>query len=53
MGLLPWGLNYRSIAQQLFLSAHTVKSHIKNIYKKLHVNSRAEAVGKALKDKLI
>lgn len=51
--LLCDGLNYRSIAQQLFLSAHTVKSHIKNIYKKLHVNSRAEAVGKALKDKLI
>ena len=51
--LLCEGLNYRSIAEQLFLSAHTVKSHIKNIYKKLHVNSRAEAVKKALKDGLI
>lgn len=47
------GLNYKTIADQLFLSAHTVKTHIKNIYKKLHVNSRAEAVSKAIKDKLI
>lgn len=47
------GLNYRSIAEKLFLSAHTVKSHIKNIYRKLHVNSRAEAVSKAIKDRLI
>ena len=51
--LLCEGHNYRSIAEQLFLSAHTVKSHIKNIYKKLHVNSRAAAVQKAIKDKLI
>ncbi len=51
--LLCKGMNYRSIAEQLYLSAHTVKSHIKNIYKKLHVNSRAEAVSKAIKDKLI
>ena len=51
--LLCDGMNYRSIADQIFLSAHTVKSHIKNIYKKLHVNSRAEAVKKAIKDKLI
>ncbi len=51
--LLCDGLNYRSIADKLFLSTHTVKSHIKNIYKKLHVNSRGEAVSKAIKDKLI
>ena len=51
--LLCEGMNYRSIADQIFLSAHTVKSHIKNIYRKLHVNSRAEAVSKAIKDKLI
>ena len=51
--LLCAGLNYRSIADQIFLSAHTVKSHIKNIYRKLHVHSRAEAVSKAIKDKLI
>ncbi|MEM7572897.1 MAG: response regulator transcription factor [Bacteroidota bacterium] len=51
--LLCDGLHYRAIADQLFLSAHTVKSHIKNIYSKLHVHSRAEAVKKAIGDKLI
>lgn len=51
--LLCDGMNYRSIAEKLFISAHTVKSHIKNIYRKLHVTSRAEAVRKAIKDKLI
>ena len=51
--LLCEGMNYRSIAEKIFLSSHTVKSHIKNIYKKLHVNSRAEAVKKAIKDNLL
>ena len=53
LNLLCEGMNYRSIAEKIFLSAHTVKTHIKNIYKKLHVNSRAEAVNKAIRDKLI
>ncbi len=47
------GENYKVIADALFVSGHTVRSHIKNIYKKLHVNSRAEAVKKAMKDKLV
>ena len=47
------GQNYKVIAEHLCVSGHTVRTHIKNIYKKLHVNSRAEAVKKALKDKLI
>lgn len=47
------GLQYRTIGERLFLSPHTVKTHLKNIYSKLHVHSRAEAVRKALKDKLI
>lgn len=51
--LLSNGMNYRSIAAQLFLSPHTVKTHIKNIYGKLHVNSRAAAVKKAIEDGLI
>lgn len=51
--LLSEGLNYRSIAEKLFLSPHTIKSHIKNIYAKLHVHTRAEAVKKAIKNKLI
>jgi DNA-binding NarL/FixJ family response regulator len=51
--LLCDGQHYRSIAEQLFLSTHTIKSHIKNIYQKLHVHSRAEVVKKAIKDNLI
>lgn len=46
------GENYKTIADALFVSGNTVRAHIKNIYKKLHVNSRAEAVSKALKEKL-
>lgn len=51
--LLCEGENYKSIADVLFVSSNTVKSHIKNIYKKLHVHNRAEAVAKAFKDDLI
>ncbi len=51
--LLSEGLNYRSIAEKIFLSPHTIKTHIKNIYAKLHVHTRAEAIKKAIKDKLI
>jgi DNA-binding NarL/FixJ family response regulator len=51
--LLCDGKNYRVIADQLFISAHTVRTHIKNIYEKLQVNSRAEAVQKAYRDKLV
>lgn len=47
------GDNYKSIADLLFISGHTVRAHIKSIYKKLHVNSRAEAVKRAINDKLI
>jgi DNA-binding NarL/FixJ family response regulator len=51
--LLCRGDNYKMIAEALFVSPNTIKAHIKNIYKKLHVNSRAEAVSKAHKDRLI
>jgi len=46
------GLSYKKIAETLFISLDTVRSHIKNIYHKLHVSSKSEAVAKALKDKL-
>ena len=41
------------IADALFISPHTVRTHIKNIYKKLHVHSRASAVRVALEQKLV
>jgi len=47
------GENYKIIAEKLFISGHTVRSHFKNIYKKLHVTNRASAVKKAINDKLI
>lgn len=47
------GARYKSIAGNLFISLDTVRSHIKNIYEKLHVNSKSEAVAKALKDRLL
>lgn len=47
------GENYRTIADALFVSGNTVRAHIKNIYKKLQVNTRAEAVSKAINEKLI
>lgn len=41
------------IADALFISPHTVRTHIKNIYKKLHVHSRASAVRVALEHRLL
>jgi len=42
------GHSYKAIADRLFVSVHTVRFHLHNIYAKLHVSSRAEAVAKAL-----
>lgn len=47
------GHNYIEIADSLFISPHTVKTHIKNIYKKLHVHSRASAVKLAIDRKIV
>lgn len=43
------GSNYKTIADQMFISPHTVRKHIANIYNKLHVSNRAQAVGLALR----
>ncbi len=42
------GLSYKMIASQENISIETVRSHIKNIYKKLHVHSKAEVIKKSL-----
>ena len=47
------GLSYKMIAEKTKLSFHTIHTHIKHIYEKLHVNSKGEAVAKALRQKLI
>jgi DNA-binding NarL/FixJ family response regulator len=49
LAMLTNGDNYTTIATSLFISGNTVRAHIKNIYRKLHVNSRAEAVIAAIK----
>ena len=51
--LLGEGNNYKEIADELFISVDTVRHHIRNIYKKLHVHSRSEAVAKAIRRRLI
>jgi len=45
--LLSAGLRYKEIADKLFLSTETVRTHIRNIYSKLQVNTRTEALNKA------
>ena len=50
---LSKGLNYNGISDNLFISPSTVRKHIENIYKKLQVHSKMEAVMKAQKQNLI
>lgn len=50
---LAKGLNYHQIADNLILSPATVRKHIENIYKKLNVHNKMEAVQKAIKQNLI
>lgn len=47
------GMSYKMIADACFISMDTVKFHIKKIYEKLHVNSKSEAVIKAMKNKIL
>ena len=43
------GLSYQFIANRLFISIDTVRNHIRNVYRKLQVNSRGELMAHALK----
>lgn len=47
------GITNERIANELFISTQTVRNHIKNIYEKLQVHSKAQVVAKALKEKMI
>lgn len=53
LSMLCAGANYKMIAEKIFVSSNTVKAHIKNIYKKLQVHTRAAAVTKAHQDGLV
>lgn len=53
LNLLADGKSYKKIAEEIFLSVDGVKYHIRSIYEKLHVHSRAEAVNKGQKLKIL
>jgi DNA-binding NarL/FixJ family response regulator len=50
---LAEGNSYQALARSLNISADTVRFHIRNIYRKLHVHSQSEAVAKALRKGII
>ncbi|MCI0752137.1 MAG: response regulator transcription factor [Flammeovirgaceae bacterium] len=51
--LISEGKTYTQISEELFISKETAKTHIKNIYSKLQVNCKSEAIAKATQEKLI
>ncbi len=50
LGLLAQGYSNKAIAERLFISVHTVKVHIRNIYRKLGAEDRTSAILLALKE---
>lgn len=53
LNYLAQGKSYTIIADELFISPHTVRKHMTNIYEKLHVNSKVEAVRLAMQKKWV
>ena len=51
--MLVDGQTAQSLADKLCISVHTANAHVRNIYRKLEVTSRAQAVSKAIRDKLL
>jgi DNA-binding NarL/FixJ family response regulator len=47
------GLDYKKIADELFISPYTVRTHITNIYEKLHLRSKIQAVNRAIKNRWV
>ncbi len=46
---LTEGLSYKKLAEKYFISISTIRTHIRHIYEKLHVNSKSQAVAKMLR----
>ena len=53
LGLLAEGHSYKTAAEELGSSINTVAFHMKNIYSKLQVHSKSEAVAKALRQRIV
>lgn len=51
--MLVNGYSYKLIASELFITVHTVKTHISHIYEKLQVQTRTELITRTLKDKIV
>ena len=46
------GLSYKLLADRMGLSIDTIRFHIKNVYRKLHVNSKGEVISKSLRGEI-
>lgn len=53
LSCLVKGMSYKLIAESCSISIDTVRGHIRNIYEKLHVHSKSEAVAKAIKSNIV
>lgn len=53
LSCLVKGMSYKLIADACFISIDTVRGHIRNIYEKLHVHSKSEAVATAIRGKIV
>ena len=51
--LVSQGYSNQEISKKIFVSSHTVKAHLENIYRKLHVDNRIRAIIIALQNDLI
>jgi len=53
LNLLIQGFDNKMIAEKLYLSTFTIRAHIRNIYDKLHVHSKSQAIAKALLERVL
>jgi len=53
LACLVKGMSYKLIADACFISIDTVRGHMRNIYEKLHVHSKGEAIAAAIKDRIV